>query len=84
MKVSDMIEWLKTMPQDAVVQVLDHHSGNGYYDQGGHCYLEYFTTHVDEYSQGVDSKGFKWIYGDHFELNEYNGVQLLQLGVKDK
>lgn len=31
MIVSELIEWLKTMPQDAVVQVLDHCSGGGYY-----------------------------------------------------
>lgn len=35
--VAEMIEWLKTMPQDAKVEVLRHTSGSGYYDQGGWC-----------------------------------------------
>lgn len=35
--VAEMIEWLKTMPQDAKVECLRHMSGSGYYEQGGWC-----------------------------------------------
>ncbi|EPV5843379.1 hypothetical protein ACV7K9_002717 [Escherichia coli] len=35
MDVRAFIEWLQTMPQDAVVQVIHHESGTTYYDQGG-------------------------------------------------
>ncbi len=78
MIVSEFIEWLKTMPQDAVVEVLDHHSGSGYYDQGGNCYIEQFTPEL-EYPAGED-----YCYGKHFELSTYKGVKTLQIGVKDK
>ena len=39
MNVKEFIEFLKTMPQDAVVQVLEHHSAHDYYLQGGELTL---------------------------------------------
>ena len=35
MTVAEMIEWLKTQDQSAVVYVIFHKTGSGYYDQGG-------------------------------------------------
>lgn len=39
MIISELIEWLKTMPRDAIVQVLEHHGDHSYYLQGGTCYV---------------------------------------------
>lgn len=35
--VKQMIEFLQTQPQDAVIEILSHSKGSGYYDQGGWC-----------------------------------------------
>lgn len=35
--VKQMIEFLQTQPQDAVIEILSHSQGRGYYDQGGWC-----------------------------------------------
>ena len=43
MDVKAFIEWLQTMPQDAVVQVIHHESGTTYYDQGGNIEIRDFT-----------------------------------------
>lgn len=40
--VAQMIEWLKTQPQDAVIEILSHSKGSGYYDQGGWCTAKQF------------------------------------------
>lgn len=82
MIVSELIEWLKTMPQDAVVQVLEHHSGTGYYDQGGSCYITDFTTDCKD--SWVNSAGEHIAYGEHFELECFKGQHTLTLGVRDK
>lgn len=86
MIVSELIKWLETLPQDAVVQVLEHHSGTGYYDQGGNCYVEDFTAEVEyqQWKEEGDSSPAEYVYGKHFELNTVDGVKYLQLGVKDK
>jgi hypothetical protein len=86
MIVSELIEWLQTMPQNAKVQVLSHSSGGGYYDQGGNCCVEDFHNHV-EYQQWKDvgdTSEVDYIYGLHFELSKFKGEYELQLGVKDK
>lgn len=44
MTVSELIEWLKTQDQDAIVQVVQHTTGKGYYDQGGNASVVDFTT----------------------------------------
>lgn len=35
--VAEMIEWLKTQPQEATIEMLSHSKGSDYYDQGGWC-----------------------------------------------
>lgn len=49
MKVSELIAWLSTQDQDAVVEVVRHTDGCGYYDQGGNAYLVEFdpVQHVE-------------------------------------
>lgn len=82
MIVSEFIEWLKTMPQDAKIQVLSHQSGSGYCDQGGNCSVEDFHNTIEWAGENPSKE--KYIYGLHFELNTYKGEYELQLGVKDK
>ncbi|QNO00488.1 hypothetical protein phiPsa347_150 [Pseudomonas phage phiPsa347] len=86
MIVSEMIEWLQSMPQDAKVQVLEHHGGGGYYTQGGECYTADFTTKVDyqQWKEPGDDSPVEYIYGDHFELSKLGDELILQIGVKDK
>lgn len=50
MNVSEMIEWLKTQPQDAIVEVLCHDDNGGYYTQGGTCSTIEFTIEVVNYN----------------------------------
>lgn len=86
MIISDFIKWLETLPQDAVVQVLEHYSDSGWSAQGGWCYTENFTTEVDyqQWKEEGDTSPPTYIYGKHFELNTLDDVKYLQLGVKDK
>lgn len=86
MIVSELIEWLQTMPQDAKVQVLSHTSGSGYYDQGGWCTVEDFTTKVDyqQWKDEGDTSPVDYIQGEHFELSTYQSETVLQIGVHNK
>lgn len=86
MNVAEMIEWLKTMPQDAKVTVLSHSDGHGYYMQGGSCTTEEFHVGV-EYQQWKDvgdTTEVDYIYGNHFELAKHQGEFNLQIGVMGK
>ena len=61
MKVKELAEWLLAFhDQDAEVQVVDHFSGTGYYDQGGNAYQEFFNTDLHtEYTNFVGNKFVK-------------------------
>lgn len=50
MTVSDFIEWLKTQDQEALVEVVLHTSGTGYYDQGGTAKVVEFSPEKSEYT----------------------------------
>ena len=76
MKVSELIEWLKSQDQDAIVEVVVHTSGRGYYDQGGNATTERFKP---EYSEYTDYRGNPFIGP---ERPYYNTAELL-LGVHD-
>lgn len=44
MTVVELIEWLKAFhDQEAIVQVIEHTSGTGYYDQGGNIAVAEFN-----------------------------------------
>ena len=49
MTVSELIEFLKTQDQGAAVEIVEHKSGKGYYDQGGNASKQYFdpSIHVE-------------------------------------
>jgi hypothetical protein len=86
MIVSELIEWLKTMPQDAKVKTLEHYGNSGYYQQGGTCNVTDFTTEVEhqQWKDEGDESPVEYIYGAHFELSTFRGEIILQLGVTDK
>jgi len=80
MTVAEYIEWLKTMPQDAKVEVLDHSDDHGYYMQGGSCTVVEFNT-TENWRHPKDW----YIDGEHFELNSRTGQEYtLQIGVMGK
>lgn len=86
MIVSELIEWLQTMPQGAKVQTLEHFGGGGYYNQGGDCYVTDFGTRVDyqQWKEPGDTSPPDYIYGDHFELSKSGDELILQIGVHNK
>lgn len=85
MNIKQFIEFLQTLPQDATVQVLSHHSGSGYCDQGGNCHVEDFSNNPTWGNHQVISKGESYIYAEHYELTTDScGQVYFQLGVMDK
>jgi hypothetical protein len=86
MIVSEFIEWLKTMPQDAKVEVLEHYNNAGYYQQGGTCYQVDFTPEVDliQWKDEGDTSPVEYIYGKHFQMDRNKDGYTLAIGVKDK
>lgn len=80
MNIKQFIEFLKTLPQDATVQVLSHYRSNNYYEQSGYCDVDEFTSFCKSGNQGTN-----WAYGGHYELTaDSTGQMFLQLGVMDK
>ncbi|HDR2780770.1 TPA: hypothetical protein QCJ60_000002 [Enterobacter sichuanensis] len=72
MDVKAFIEWLQTLPQDAIVQVIHHSNGTGYYDQGGNIDIRDFTP-------APATEENKWT--EYFELyRDRNGNATLLLG----
>lgn len=86
MNVAELIEWLKTLPQDAKVTTLEHFNNGGYYQQGGTCNVVEFTDKVDhqQWKDEGDTSPVEYIYGDHFELSKYKEEYILQIGVHNK
>ena len=84
MIVAEFIEWLKTQDQGAIVEVLVHSSGTGYYDQGGNVTTEEFDpsqTYYDcsKYHEYTDFRSNQFVKEDHPCYNK----RFLQLGTKD-
>lgn len=50
MNVAQMIDWLKTMPYNAEVQVVRHCSSGSYYEQGGAGEKHYVANGFGEIS----------------------------------
>jgi hypothetical protein len=86
MIVSELIEWLHSMPQNAKVQTLEHTGSGGYYQQGGTCRIVDFTDKIDyqQWKDEGDTTPPAYIYGEHFELTLIGEELFLQFGVKDK
>ena len=66
MTVSQMIEWLKSKPQDAVVSCVYHTSGSNYYEQGGTVEVVEFTgtEPTTENNYFSDFEFYEWKSGD--------------------
>ena len=85
MNVAEMIEWLKTQDQGAIVQVIYHTSGTSYYDQGGNVSVDDFTLEgADGYGSGryyenTDFRGNPYVKPDA----EHHNKRYLLLGSTD-
>ena len=69
MIVADFIKWLKTQDQGAIVEVLVHSSGTGYYDQGGNVSIEEFDPSDESYGSSK-----------HFEYTDFTNNQFVKEG----
>jgi len=56
--VAELIQWLQTQHQYAIVNVVAHSTGSGYYDQGGNARIVEFDPikHVDYSDWTSDGK----------------------------
>ena len=84
MIVAEFIEWLQTQDQEAVVEVLYHTSGTGYYDQGGNVTTQDFDPTdlmwgCSKSFDYVDFRNNQFVKEDH----PYYNKRILQLGTKD-
>ena len=59
--VSDLIRWLQTQDQGALVEVVQHTSGRGYYDQGGNATEVAFDPSLTTYT---DFRGNQFVKPD--------------------
>ncbi|AMR57387.1 hypothetical protein vB_PsyM_KIL3b_0141 [Pseudomonas phage vB_PsyM_KIL3b] len=86
MNIAELIEWLQTLPQDAKVRTLEHHSGSGYYDQGGNCRMVDFHTQVEhqQWKDKGDESPIEYIDGTHFEFTKDSNGSTLQIGINNK
>lgn len=64
--VAELIEWLKTQDQKAIVECIDHEASGNYYCQGGTAGVADWTPELTEYT---DFKGNQFVKADspHFE-----------------
>ena len=76
MKVHEFIEWLKTQDQEATIEVVEHTTGRGWYDQGGNALVVEFdpARHADY----TDMRGNQFAVG-----KPYQDARTLLLGMKD-
>jgi len=84
MIVSEFIEWLKKQDQDAMVEILYHTSGTGYYDQGGNVTTEEFDPSKQLHGcpacyEYTDYRGNQFVKEDAPWYNK----RILLLGTKD-
>lgn len=69
MRVAEFIEWLKTQDQGAIVEVIYHTRGTGYYDQGGNATAESFDPENSGHWYYTDFRGCQFVKEDapHFD-----------------
>jgi hypothetical protein len=72
MKIKEFIKWLETQDQDAIIKVVAHKSGRGYYDQGGTASKVEFdpSNHVEI----TDFRGNSFVTPDD---DFYNKIHIL-------
>lgn len=60
MNVKELAQWLLEFhDQDAIVEVVVHHDGSGYYDQGGNAEVDYFDPNI--HTTYTDLRGNQFI-----------------------
>lgn len=58
MIVNELVAWLLTQDQGAIVEVLEHKCGTGYYDQGGNTRIVTLDLKLHAEYYDYDSKAF--------------------------
>lgn len=71
MIVSELIEWLKSQPHDATVEVIIHSSGHTYYDQGGNIEWDEFKAEAATHENN---------YTHDYEVYDFRGKKIIRLG----
>jgi len=78
MKVKELIAWLESFEdQDADVLIVEHHSGRGYYDQGGNAYEKEFDP--TKHTEYTDFRGNQFVHPG----SPWENQRTLLLGAKD-
>jgi hypothetical protein len=63
MKVKELAQWLASFhDQDADVEVVEHSSGRGFYDQGGNATTAFFDP--EKHTEYTDLRGNKFVKDD--------------------
>jgi len=76
MSVRQMIEWMSTFEdQDAIVEVVVHRDGRGYYDQGGNA--ETMEFNPEQHVEYTDMRGNQFVH----EGNPYYNRRSVVFGV---
>lgn len=83
MQVKDFIAWLQTQDQEAIVEIVNHTRGTGYYDHGGNCSWDDFDKDKQweqwEQWEYVDFRDNEFVKPDA----EYFGKRYLRIGGMD-
>ena len=75
--VADLIEFLKTQDQDAILQIVEHTCGTSYYDQGGNASEENFDP--ERHVEYTDFRGNRYVK----ESDPHFNKRYLLLGARD-
>ena len=67
MNVKELIYWLQTQDEEAIVQVVIHERGTGYYDQGGNAHIADFDLSETQYN-----------CPSHYEYTDFRGNQFVK------
>lgn len=79
--VAQMIEWLKTQDQSAIIEVVMHSSGSGYYDQGGNASTKKFDPTLEVMYEVQDFAMYPPLDPDPNGYNSWRGKKFLLLGM---
>jgi hypothetical protein len=64
MTVAELVEWLRTQDQDAVVEVVKHERAGSYYEQGGTADVVPFDATLITYYPGDGNRPGSLLLGE--------------------
>ncbi len=74
MTKAELVQWLnRNFDDDAIIEIVMHTSGTGYYDQGGNAN----TTEFNPCLQGMGVT-HKWCENGHFEYTDFTNNQFVK------